>query len=54
MTHGELRQAIASNIEALNAVGIGRGDRIAIVLPNGPEMATAFLAAASAGHRGTA
>jgi acyl-CoA synthetase (AMP-forming)/AMP-acid ligase II len=33
----------------LNAVGIGRGDRIAIVLPNGPEMATAFLAAASTG-----
>ena len=24
--------------------GIGRGDRVAIVLPNGPEMATAFVA----------
>ena len=30
----------------LNAIGIGRGDRVAIVLPNGPEMATAFLAVA--------
>ena len=27
--------------------GIGRGDRVAIVLPNGPEMATAFLAVAA-------
>ena len=28
---------------ALNAMGVGRGDRVAIVLPNGPEMATAFV-----------
>ena len=28
----------------LNAHGIGRQDRVAIVLPNGPEMAAAFLA----------
>jgi len=28
--------------------GIGPGDRVAIVLPNGPEMATAFLTIASA------
>ena len=27
-------------------MGIGRGDRVAIVLPNGPEMATAFIAIA--------
>jgi acyl-CoA synthetase (AMP-forming)/AMP-acid ligase II len=31
-------------IAALNARGIGRDDRVAIVLPNGPEMATAFIA----------
>ena len=31
----------------LNARGVGRGDRVAIVLPNGPEMATAFLAVAA-------
>lgn len=31
---------------ALNAAGIGRGDRVAIVLANGPEAAAAFLAAA--------
>jgi acyl-CoA synthetase (AMP-forming)/AMP-acid ligase II len=31
----------------LGAFGISNGDRIAIVLPNGPEMATAFLAVSS-------
>ncbi|MGD0109432.1 MAG: AMP-binding protein, partial [Rhodopila sp.] len=31
----------------LNRVGIGRGDRIASVLPNGPEMAACFVAVAS-------
>ncbi len=33
---------------ALNGLGVGRGDRVGIVLPNGPEMATAFLGVASA------
>ena len=32
---------------ALGRMGPGRGDRVALVLPNGPEMAVAFLAAAS-------
>jgi len=41
-------QALAKRtIESLNRVGIGRGDRVAIVLPNGPEMATAFIAVAT-------
>lgn len=31
----------------LNDAGIGRNDRVAIVLPNGPEMATAFLSVAA-------
>ena len=31
----------------LAASGIGPGDRVAIVLPNGPEMATAFLSVAA-------
>jgi acyl-CoA synthetase (AMP-forming)/AMP-acid ligase II/thioesterase domain-containing protein len=34
--------------EALNGMGLGRNDRVAIVLPNGPEMAAAFLAVAAA------
>jgi acyl-CoA synthetase (AMP-forming)/AMP-acid ligase II/acyl carrier protein len=33
--------------ERLNATGIGRNDRVAIVLPNGPEMAVAFVAVAA-------
>ena len=32
----------------LNGLGVGRGDRVGIVMPNGPEMATAFLSVASA------
>jgi acyl-CoA synthetase (AMP-forming)/AMP-acid ligase II len=31
----------------LHAAGLGRGDRVAMVLPDGPEMATAFLAVGS-------
>jgi acyl-CoA synthetase (AMP-forming)/AMP-acid ligase II len=31
----------------LHVLGIGRNDRVAIVLPNGPEMATAFLSVAA-------
>ena len=43
-----LRAQVAATTAALNAAGIGRNDRVAIVLPNGPEMATCFLACASA------
>ena len=39
-----LRAHAAATVAALNAAGIGRGDRVAIVLPNGPEMASAFVA----------
>lgn len=42
-----LNQHIVSIAGQLNSIGIGRGDRVAIVLPNGPEMATAFLGVAS-------
>jgi acyl-CoA synthetase (AMP-forming)/AMP-acid ligase II len=34
-------------VERLNALGIGRGDRVAIVLGNGPEAATAFVCMAA-------
>jgi oxalate---CoA ligase len=46
LTHGGLRELAARTVAALNAMGIGRNDRVAIVLPNGPEMATAFIAIA--------
>jgi acyl-CoA synthetase (AMP-forming)/AMP-acid ligase II len=47
LTHGALRQQMRSTAGQLHALGIGRNDRVAIVLPNGPEMATAFLSVAA-------
>jgi acyl-CoA synthetase (AMP-forming)/AMP-acid ligase II len=47
LTHGELRRQMFATAEQLHALGIGRNDRAAIVLPNGPEMATAFLSVAA-------
>jgi len=44
LTHGGLRALAQRSVDALNAAGIGRHDRVAIVLPNGPEMAAAFVA----------
>lgn len=41
-----LRALAGRTVAALNGIGIGRGDRVAIVLPNGPEMAAAFVAIA--------
>ena len=48
LTHHGLQNLMHATVERLNAFGIGRGDRVAIVLPNGPEMATAFLSVAAA------
>ena len=42
-----LRTLVADTVAALNGMGIGRNDRVGIVLPNGPEMATAFVSVAS-------
>ncbi len=43
LVHGALKSELAAVAGALNGFGIGRADRVAIVLPNGPEMAAAFL-----------
>ena len=48
LSYASLHQLIGRTLEKLNALGIGRGDRVGIVLPNCPEMATAFVAVASA------
>lgn len=48
LSHGALRRQMREAAEQLHALGLGRGDRVAIVLPNGPEMATAFLSVAAA------
>ena len=47
LSHRGLHELATRSIAALNAHGLGRGDRIAILLPNGPEMAAAFLAVAA-------
>ena len=43
LDYGGLRRLSAQISAQLHASGIGRSDRVAIVLPNGPEMATAFV-----------
>jgi acyl-CoA synthetase (AMP-forming)/AMP-acid ligase II len=45
--HGALRAHVERTVARLNELGIGRNDRVAIVLPNGPEMASAFVAIAA-------
>ena len=44
LTHGGLRALALRTVAALNGMGIGRGDRVALVVPNGPEAAAAFVA----------
>ena len=48
LSYAGLRDLAAQTRATLNGAGIGRGDRVAIVLPNGPEMAAAFLAIGTA------
>jgi acyl-CoA synthetase (AMP-forming)/AMP-acid ligase II len=44
LSYAGLRDLAAATVARLNGIGIGRNDRVAIVLPNGPEMAAAFIA----------
>ena len=53
ITYAELDAQIAAMRGGLRARGFGRGDTLAIYLPNLPEYAVAFHAAASAGGRAT-
>ncbi|GMQ80811.1 MAG: acyl--CoA ligase [Rhodothermia bacterium] len=47
LTYEALFEHISDTVSALNAIGLTRNDRLAVVLPNGPEMATAFCAISS-------
>ncbi|MEC9206553.1 MAG: AMP-binding protein, partial [Pseudomonadota bacterium] len=38
-----LRELADTTVARLNELGVGRNDRVAIVLPNSPEMAAAFV-----------
>lgn len=48
LTYEWLHHVVQDIARQLNDLGIGRNDPVAIVLPNGPEMAVAFLSVASA------
>ncbi len=43
LSYDGLRSLTDEVTKTLHEMGIGQGDRVAIVLPNGPEMATAFV-----------
>ena len=47
MSYSDLYELVLETAAVLRAHGVERDDRVAIVLPNGPEMAAAFLAVAS-------
>jgi len=49
LTYGLLREQVAAATEMLCGLGLGRHDRIALVLPNSAESIVLFLAAATAG-----
>jgi amino acid adenylation domain-containing protein len=48
LAYGRLLKHIDETAQVLNSFGIGRGDRVAMVLADGPEAAVCFLALASA------
>jgi acyl-CoA synthetase (AMP-forming)/AMP-acid ligase II len=47
LSFAALNRLADDTVMRLNGLGIGRNDRVAIVLPNGPEMAAAFVAIGS-------
>ncbi len=49
LSYGQLFQHADDVASRLRGMGVGRNDRVAIILPNGPEMAVAFLASALCG-----
>ena len=47
LSYRELRAQVDNTLASLNTLGVGRNDRVAIVLANGPEMAVCYMACAS-------
>ena len=47
LAYAELDQQARATVAALNAHGVGQNDRVGVVLPNGPEMAAAFVSIAA-------
>ncbi len=49
ITYDQLRIQVDSLVAKLRSLGLGRGDRIALAMPNGFEMIASFLAASAVG-----
>ena len=47
LTYERLYRHVEAVVQTLRTMGLGRHDRVAVVLPQGPEMAVAFLAIAA-------
>src|SRR5262245_5638589 len=47
LTYARLYMHMDDVVMTLHAMGVGSNDRVAIVVPQGPEMATAFIAVAA-------
>ena len=43
LSYAQLRNQALNTVQALNRFGVGRNDRVGMVLPNGPEAASAFV-----------
>ena len=43
LPYGRLFRQVGETVESLRAFGLNRNDRVAIVMPNGPEMAVSFI-----------
>ena len=48
LTYEGLAALVGKTLQSLNGAGLGRNDKVAIVLPNGPSMAAAFVAVSAA------
>ena len=49
LTYGELAREVARCAEGLEAIGVGEGDAVALLMPMAPEVAIAYYAVASLG-----
>jgi len=47
LNYATFKLHVTKVVAALKTFGVGRGDRVAIVLPNGPHMASAFVSIAA-------
>jgi amino acid adenylation domain-containing protein len=47
VTYGALWARVNDIVRSLRSLGVGRGDRVAVVLPDGPETAVAMIAVAA-------